>query len=496
MNVSHLLHTLLHLRPQQVFYQLFYRLHKPQYKTFETPEGVVPELQTEPIPRCHCLDDKTFTFLNLSHEFSSWDFNEYGNLWTYNQNYFDWLNQEGMTSDEGCQWIDLFISRLSTLASRLLTLNSKPSLDPYPIALRSINWIKFFCKYPECATKPRLDSLYSQIRLLERKLEYHLLGNHLLEDAYALYMAAAFFQDLPFQKKATKLLLSQLKEQTLSDGAHYEQSPMYHCILLDRLLDCINIAPIDALKAFAKKQIGWLKSICYQDGSFPLFNDAAYGIAPLPNDIIDYAQRLGIESDATPLGDSGYRKMSNNDMEAFVDVGNITASYQPGHTHADTLNYELRIGGRPVVVDTGISTYNKNQRRQYERSSLAHNVVVVDGKNSSEVWDGFRVGKRAKVTITSQSQNEFAAFHTGYGKTCKRCFKMSEEGFSVEDWYDGEAVSYVHLAENVNPEVVKVEGSADVVVEPCSYSTEYNTFHEGTVLKIHFDGHVKTIIAG
>ncbi len=71
---------------------------------------------------------------------------------------------------------------------------------------------------------------------------------------------------------------------------------------------------------------------------------------------------------------------------------------------------------------------------------------------------------------------------------------MSEEGYSVEDWYDGEAVSYVHLAEGINPDVVKVEGSTNLTVEPCTYSTEYNTFHEGTVMKIHFKGYIKTII--
>lgn len=488
MTFSLLVNTLVHLRPKQVFYQLWYRLYKPSYQTVETPLFIIPKLSSESCPRYRCLNGNVFTFLNLSHEFAGWNFTDNGMLWAYNQNYFDWLNQEGMTSDEGCKWIDLFITRLSPLDSRL-------SLDPYPIALRSINWIKFFCKYPECATKPRLDSLYSQIRLLERKLEYHLLGNHLLEDAYALYMAAAFFQDLPLQKKATKLLLAQLEEQTLSDGAHFEQSPMYHCILLDRLLDCINIAPIDELKAFAKKQIGWLKSICYQDGSFPLFNDAAYGIAPLPNYIIDYAQRLGIESDATPLGDSGYRKLSNDKMEAFVDVGNITASYQPGHTHADTLNYELRIDGRPVVVDTGISTYEKNARRQFERSTSAHNTVIVNGKDSSEVWSGFRVGKRAKV-ISERSENKsgslaIEAVHDGFCKPCRRRIEMTENQFVVEDWFDGEAVSYLHLAEGISPDIVKIEDAIKVTKNDYTFSTEYNKFHNGTVLEILFHGHVR-----
>ena len=40
--------------------------------------------------------------------------------------------------------------------------------------------------------------------------------------------------------KASCLLYKELDEQILPDGSHYEQSPMYHCILLDRLLDCYN----------------------------------------------------------------------------------------------------------------------------------------------------------------------------------------------------------------------------------------------------------------
>lgn len=37
----------------------------------------------------------------------------------------------------------------------------------------------------------------------------------------------------------------------------------------------------------------------------------------------------------------------------------IGPDYIPGHAHADTFNYELRIDGVPFIVDTGISTYNK-----------------------------------------------------------------------------------------------------------------------------------------
>lgn len=484
MKLKLLLHTVSHLKMTQLLHQVKYRLVKPAYVALEAPAVRCLRLKAEPVPRYTCLAGERFSFLNLEHEFAGWDFNEYGNLWTYNQNYFDWLNQEKMGVEEGCKWIDRFIEDLPTGGF---------AFDPYPIALRSINWIKFFCRYPECATKKRLGPLYSQLRLLERKLEYHLLANHLLEDAFAMYVGAVYFGDMRLQKKACRLLLRQLGEQVLPDGAHFEQSPMYHCILLDRLLDCVNIGgPGEAsLREFATRMLGHLASVMWSDGSIPLLNDAAYGIAPTPAQLFAYAGRLGIRWDAVAMKECGYRKLQAGRMAAIVDVGSIAATYQPGHTHADSLNYELRVDGNPVVVDTGISTYNKDARRQLERSSAAHNVVVVDGKDSSEVWGGFRVGRRAKAEILCCDQDAIVASHNGFGKVCKRRFAIAETAFVVEDWYDGEAVSYVHLADGVTPDRVVVEGAESVRVLPWKYSTEYNRFHDGKVVEIRFKGHVR-----
>ena len=494
MNFGLLLRTVRHLRPTQVYHQIWYRLVKPQFKVIASPISVeqlaVSGFKTEPIPRYYCLDGNRFRFLNIEHEFSNWNYTGNGMLWAYNQNYFDFINQPELTKDEGLYWIDKFIEDLPS---------NKVGLDPYPIALRSINWIKFFLRNPETVTKPRIDSLYSQIKLLEKKLEYHLLANHLLEDAYALYISAAYFQDKQLLKKATKLLLGQLKEQILPDGAHYEQSVMYHCILLDRLLDCINIGERCAvngaeLRVYASKMLGHLQSIIYRDGSIPMVNDAAEGIAPKSEDIFDYARRLYIKWEALPLKECGYRRMCNDRMETTVDVGNITATYQPGHTHADSLNYELHMDGRPVVVDTGVSTYEKNERRQYERGSSAHNCVVVDGRNSSEVWGGFRVGWRCDVRCRMEDGRCIEASHFGFGKECKRRFEMNENQFVIEDWFDGEAMSYIHLAEGIDPDVVEINNAIKVERKECLYSTEYNKFRKGIVLEIYFSGHLKTRI--
>ncbi|MBR6292498.1 MAG: alginate lyase family protein [Bacteroidales bacterium] len=494
MNIPLLLRTIRHLKPTQVFYQVKNRLVKPAYIALEAPPIEIHNGLEEPIARYTSWDGRQFSFLNLEHEYAGWNFTDNGMLWAYNQNYMDWLNQsvnseEIRDKSEGEFWIDKFIEDLPS---------NRIGLGPYPIALRSINWVKFFCRYPDCATKQRLDSLYSQLRLLEKKLEYHLLGNHLLEDAYALYIGAAFFNDERLLKKAERLLLSQLEEQILPDGAHYEQSPMYHCILLDRLLDCINIRKTDALVKYAIQMLGHLESIVWKDGTIPMLNDSANGIAPLPSQLFDYARRLGLSWMPIQLKECGYRRMVSDNMEAIVDVRNITATYQPGHTHADTFNYELRINGMPFVVDTGISTYNKTERRQLERSTIAHNTVSVNGGNSSEVWGGFRVGRRATVSDVRWKMEEgrcdIEASHNGFGKECWRKFSMNDGAFAVEDRYDGKATSYIHLADGADENRIIVDGAESIEVKPWKYSTEYNRFHDGKVLEIHFKEHVRYTI--
>lgn len=485
MNYRLLWNTVKHLKPTQLYHQIKYRLIKAHYVPLSAPQVDVPKLKTTHIPKFKCSKGDKFNFLNLEHEFVGWNFTENGMLWAYNQNYFDWINQENYPEEDGCKWIDKFIEELPS---------NKVGLDPYPIALRSINWVKFFCRYTDATTKPRLDSLYSQIKLLEKKLEYHLLGNHLLEDAYALFMGASYFNDQSLLQKAKKLLLAQLDEQVLKDGAHYEQSPMYHCILLDRLLDCINIKSDNKLIDYAQRMMGHLESVKWGVGSLPLLNDSANGIAPTTSQLFYYAKCLGLKWKKIPMKECGYRKMLAGNMEAIVDVGNITATYQPGHTHADTFNYELHIDGKPFVVDTGISTYNKTERRQLERSTVAHNCVSPEGMNSSEVWGGFRVGKRCHTDITEDTEYLIDAVHDGFRKECRRRFEIKVSSFIVDDWYDGEAVSYIHLAEDVDEKRVKIEGALGVETKSWKYSTEYNRFIEGKVIEIRFKGHCRYTI--
>lgn len=516
MRYSLLIHTVRYLRIKQIIYQLKYRMVTSKIKD---SKGVVCGSNmnvSPPIFRNKVLVEKKISFLNQSTVFNSWNDASFGMLWVYNLNYMDWLQQKDMSVEEGIRWIDKFIAELPT---------NRIGLDPYPIALRGINWIKFMSQHFDEIEEARRtvwnNSLYAQYLLLNKKLEYHLLGNHLLEDAYSLFIAAIYFKDKGFYKKSIKLLRQELTEQILSDGAHYEQSPMYHCILLDRLLDCYNFSINnlcregqenfnDFLKEKAVQMLGHLNCIIYADGQIPLLNDSAIGIAPTSAQLFDYAKRLGLKWDMIAMTECGYRKMKNQWMEAIVDIGNITASYQPGHSHADTFNYELLIDGHPFIVDTGISTYDKTRRRQLERSTKAHNTVSVDELDSSEVWGGFRVGRRAKVELLTDSGSTLKAVHNGFGKAGMhtRSFVIDNDSFTIHDMIstDYSAVSYIHFAPEVcilsvcqdevhtNRAIIRFSGALSIELKEGKISTEYNKFQPSLIARIRFTKNCKYTI--
>ena len=500
--------TVCHLRPEQVIFQIIRKIHKAKLIPREAPEPIGTAPLTMPVAKPDSLEGDIFTFLNIGTRFNGWEDSSNGPLWAYNLNYMDWLNQAGIGKDDCVDWIDRFIQDAG---------HNSIGLQPYPTALRIINWVKFFSAHRECADKTRLDSLFSQLDLLSRSVERHLAGNHILEDAFALTIGSAYFGCRKIQDKAVRLLTRELNRQILSDGAHFEQSPMYHCIMLDRLLDCINFtagtlpeSAVNLMREKAALMTGHLKSIVWNDGTIPLLNDSAYGIAPSASDLIDYAHRLGIDSEKVALSQCGYRRMEAPRYEVIADIGNITASYQPGHTHADTFNFEMRLDGKPFIIDTGISTYNKDSRRQYERGTMAHNTVTVGGRNSSQVWGGFRVASRAHVRIIDDLDGLLSACHDGFGRSRihTRTFKADDTGLTILDYCKApqETVSRIHFAPEVkiisadnrriqtDKAVITLDGASDVRILDVETSVEYNRFRSCKVVEISFSDSLTTVI--
>ena len=457
------------------------------------------------------LGNNTFNFLNLQKSFGEkvdWECVELGRLWGYNLNYFEFLNQEVISVEEGMRLIRDFIQHFP---------KANMGVEPYPLSLRSVNWIRFLSSHN--IEEVDIDTtLYTQLNLLIGKLEYHLLGNHLLENGFALLFGAYYFNDSAFYKKAKSILVPELREQVLGDGGHFERSPMYHCIMLYRVLDCYNLVHNNTLferelevflKEKAEAMLGWLKEIIYRDGKIPLLNDAAFGIAPVAKDLMEYGQRLGITCcKKVKLKESGYRKLQFGKFELLMDVGEVGPDYQPGHAHADTFSFELYINGRPVIVDTGTSTYEVNDTRFYERSTAAHNTVVVSGQNSSQVWAGHRVARRARVRVICDEEERVVAQHDGYkrlGTLHTRGVEKIGENIWIVDEIDGEGCAYLHFMPEekiiLNGNIltgsdfcIELNGMRTIESFSSWYASEFNKRVERQSFRIFFDRRLETII--
>ena len=439
--------TVNYLKRIQVVYQVKYRLFKAKPLKYYSLNGPVyykplTFLDVKKMDFSVKVKQETFffRFLNLSKSFVGevdWNFEGYGRLWNYNLQYMDWLNQNSLK-----------IQQKDELAIDLYTYlwNGKLKMEPYPASLRIMNGIRYLSLHEGVDSRLR-NFIKSEANFLTNRLEYHLLANHLLENAFAVYMAGVFFEETNWIKLGESLLRKELNEQILDDGAHFELSPMYHQIIFFRVLEFLAYeSPESDLYAFviqkAANMLSWLNIITFKNGQIPHFNDSINGIALSSAQLLDIAGRLGLKVDSNHvLKDSGFRKFENDIFELIIDVHGIAPPYQPGHAHADTFTFCLNYNEKPIIVDPGISTYNIGKRRDLERSTYFHNTINVNKQSSAEVWSGFRVGRRLNVDILKESPNLIEAIHNGYRifkLNHKRKFEFSREKIEIIDHIEGD----------------------------------------------------------
>lgn len=347
--------------------------------------------------------------LNETHDLAEvgWDAPALPKLWRYNQHYFDDLQAEGWR--ERAPWHTALIGRW---------IDENPpgrgsGWEPYPVSLRIVNWVKWSLS-GSTLEAAAIASLAVQARWLTRRLERHLLGNHLFANAKALIFVGCFFSGREadaWRATGLRILDRELDEQFLTDGAQFELSPMYHALAFEDLLDLLDLAgafpgvlPEAMVERIARRAMGaatWLAAMSHPDDRISFFNDASFSIAPENAALHRHAAELGVRgrTEFPPLfamPASGHVRMQAGPALLLADLARVGPDYLPGHAHADTLGFELSLFGRRVMVQSGTSEYGTGPERQRQRGTAAHNTVVVAGRDSSEVWGGFRTGRRAR----------------------------------------------------------------------------------------------------
>lgn len=459
-----------HLRPRQMLGRPIRRI----WRLLPTPGGgdvslcasnlrMVDTISSivDPCNTHQAIQAGCFTFLGRTEHAGfppEWNSEDRTLLWTFNLHYFAYLGllDEDSRTRLCLDWI------ANNPAAR------QPGWHPYPTSLRIVNWIRWA---PD--DRGIHLSLYQQAAYLSRNLETDLGGNHLIENTRALIFAGLFFRDqgeaARWLRRGLSVLEKELTEQVLSDGGHYERSPMYHAIMLEVCLDVANVTrgggiELPWLDDAIERMLVFDASICHPDGRRPLLNDATYEIAPSVEALQDYAQRLGyvIETTGESFPDTGVYVHRTSNHCLIVDGGEIGPDHLPAHAHADTFGFELSIGGHLFATDTGVYEYQQGDKRSYCRSTAAHNCLTVDGVDQAECWSSFRVARRYKpqdVRVESDGlQFRLSGRFPGYARLIgdgiqhTRHIDASEGLVHVRDAVDGRGSHLVQSFLHVHPD--------------------------------------------
>ena len=374
-------------------------------------------------------------------------------------------------------------------------------------------------------------SLAVQARWLTRRLEKHILGNHLFTNAKALVHAGLYFDGPEADRwyaRGMQLISRALPEQVLPDGGHFELSPMYHALFLEDLLDLLNVLrafgrqpPHEWLTGIASMQ-RWLQVMSHPDGDIAFFNDAAFGIAPQATELAGYAARLDLPTVAAlggpviVLESSGYARLAAGDVCVLCDCAEVGPDQLPAHAHADSLSFEMSIGTQRLFVNSGVSQYGTDAERQRQRGTAANNTVIVNDRNSSEVWSGFRVARRARTRtheVVRSPPASLYASHNGYRWLAgrnehRRRWTLFDGSLQIDDEITGEfraAAALFHLHPQIavhsrerdtlvldlpaRPAVrMSFRGAGTLEVRPGTWHPEFGRSVANTCITVPFSG--------
>jgi len=495
------------------FYE--WKAHHAELDTLWESQNTAPLLQQDKETRLQKAEEiliNKFRFLNTEIQFGQkidWRIPQASKLWRYNLHYFAYAIDVGVAYQATGR--AAFYSHFRKLALDWIKNNPLgygDGWEPYPISLRSVNWIFTYNLLREeihedsAFERLFLESIFKQVFFLKRNLEYRLGGeNHLIKNAKALVIAGLFFKGKPAQswfKKGASILWKELARQVQPDGCHYEQSLMYHVAVLCDYLECISLLKAcgvdipDYVFQKVRSMLDFAKNILHPDGNIPLIGDAGLEIAPVLQEALDLGDVLfGIERESKTgkqegRAASGFYVMRGKDRFLIIDCGKIGPDQNPAHGHCDMLSFELSLSNQRTIVDAGTYEYQEGSWRDYFRSTRAHNTVMVDGVEQSEIWSSFRVARRAMPLdvqwIVKDNITFFQGSHNGYCRLqpnlvhTRKVFFINNDFWLVFDEITGQgrhlAESFLHLHPDATLDINRASMNEDFVTASATVNSQ------------------------
>ncbi|HYX82040.1 MAG TPA: alginate lyase family protein [Gemmatimonadales bacterium] len=346
---------------------------------------------------------------------------------------------------------------------------------PMEAAIRSANWVLALLVFSRADGlsldfwERMLANLFTTGLFLERYPEWHPVyrGNHYIADGVGLAYLGALFRDTiegtRWLKTGARILGAEMQRQVHEDGTSFEASLGYHRLVTELFAYGGEIVRRNLPTALPSEYDRRLQRMYDFIGAYLPPSDEA----PMLGDADDsrlhavFAEswvsprrhRPGLPGHVPTIGTSGafaqggfYVLRSGKD-HLITRCGSVGLAGAGSHDHNDHLSFELVLGGRRVVSDSGTYAYTRDLAQRFAfRGTAAHSVIqIADAEQNPIVperpWRVLadRTRSRALRWEIAPDRVLFEGQHHGYahrpsGVVCRRRF-VGQLGETQRRWH-------------------------------------------------------------
>lgn len=287
--------------------------------------------------------------------------------------------------------------------------------------------------------------------IMKHRARFSSANNHLIVEMYTVALVGILTEYTPWRDEALKILTEELPKQNYADGVNKEMSLHYQSFVMEAygllwlLMIKNNIDIPEVWKSYLRAMTEFVADSTDDFGRTMEFGDSDEGKILDLNGFVNnhYQYILNLMScllDKSYTGstwhenlewivpesmrtvkekyipglvcsrkEGGYTFFRSKDRRVLIGIDHAELGYGSiaAHGHADALSFQLFIDGQPVLVDSGTYNYHVTpEDRNYFRSTAAHNTVMIDGQEQSEMLGPFIWGKKARTHLLDIAEND------------------------------------------------------------------------------------------
>jgi len=397
------------------------------------------------------------------------------------------------------------------------------------IRLVSVSWITVFLKEylkkdtQACVLIGRL--VRSHVDYITRNYAaYSSANNHLIAEAAGVFIACVCFSNLEGmsagrRNRAYHILCREIVRQHYEDGVNKEQAVHYQLFAFNFLLLAGLLGRANGIEfpgqywKMLEKNATFIAAIADENCILPEIGDSDDGKSVILSEVDDDPVRSILATSAVLfnkaefktkaeyfdetsfwlLGREGQQKFENmresslpsglptrfeqggyyvltgggtTKARIIFDCGPLGFGLIAAHGHADCLSFTLDAYNKSFFIDPGTYTYiAADPFRNYFRSTAAHNTVVIDSENQSEIAGPFMWATKARAFVKDwQVKDGFTkiiGWHDGYHRlidpvTHRRSIEFDKNNSVVviRDFIEAKASHTMEQFFNLSPECV------------------------------------------